>query len=694
MEEDGATETMFDAFDDISVASYESGDELPQGSFGTIVEVDISTRLVYDAVGLSSSEFRVLTLCPASNKTDDIHCTLECVQFEATSGTGPVYEALSYAWGDSTDRCVIYVDSLPFPVTRNLDVALRYLRKSEEHRVLWIDAICIDQENLAEKTHQVRMMRDIYKNATRVLVWLGESDKDIRKAMALLQRADGVKGSLPLHPIAAKYHDRLRQREDEGTEGDVRNHYSNKNIGPFAHGLEKIFKKPWWFRLWVVQEVLVASHPPLVGCGREWVSRGVVQSMMSNLAFEQLTVREGFLDDPISVIFFGGLPSNHSDLVGHLLNEGTFLGTLLMATSDRSTTQPHDQVYAVLGLATEDANEDIDIDYEQPYRIAYQKALVHLLDSGPELSFLEYATNRRGEVKIPSWCIDFSNPAWWVRPFKAGRALVPYSRGKGASGNQTKSTISHQPDQGTIQLLGTVVGLIDHIHVPECSMTGEQVTISEPEEKGVAGDQLVRIRSVLKDIATFTQLVRKALEGRFGEAEALQMLASGIVWKAAAWEDAWDNAWNRLWDSLGEDNLAEWRKDLQSDRYAAVEKYGQLIDADYYNLSKDWSHLRPELPNLQKLKEWAKTQISMVGVSLTMGSLFSTDTGYIGKFPTVSETLELGDLLCVIYGCRKPIVLRPVGEFYKVVAFVPINDLADGQYFYGPERQTETFTLY
>ncbi|KAL8760735.1 MAG: hypothetical protein Q9184_003093 [Pyrenodesmia sp. 2 TL-2023] len=230
-------------YDDISVASYESGDEIIEESYGTIVQGDVSTRLVYGAIDPSSSEFRILTPSPAKNKTDGIHCTLERVEFEASTGTWPAYEELSYTWGDATVRRMIYVNRLPFQVTRNLDVALRYLRQRDEPRVLWIDAVCIDQSNLAEKTHQVGMMGNIYRNAARVLVWLGESDKDIRKAMAFLQRADEVEGSLPLDPEVAK----LLRQPQQGNEREKGKHcLFMERCHSFAPGINKMFQKPWW----------------------------------------------------------------------------------------------------------------------------------------------------------------------------------------------------------------------------------------------------------------------------------------------------------------------------------------------------------------------------------------------------------------------------------------------------------------
>ncbi|KAL8930408.1 MAG: hypothetical protein Q9208_000591 [Pyrenodesmia sp. 3 TL-2023] len=693
------SERIFD--DDISVASYESGDELTEEPYGTLVQGDISTLSVYEAVGLSSSEFRILTLSPANNKTDDINCTLESVEFETTTGTWPVYEALSYTWGDNIDRCMIYVNRLPFPVTRNLDVALRYLREPDKPRVLWIDAVCINQWNLAEKTHQVGMMRSIYRNASRVLIWLGETDKDIRKAMAFLQRADEVEGSLYTPPSSlAEYREALQQVKEEGKaekrkakerkaeerKAEERNANDlSEKLRPFALGLAKIFQKQWWFRVWVVQEMLVAKKPPLLGCGRKWISWKVVRKLMYNVGLRE---SNGVLSKAEAVFNLALMAPDYSDLEIQRPRPWRSFKYLLVATSDRNTTQPHDKIYALLGLVTDNANEEIDIDYEQPYSMAYQKAMVHVLKSAKDLEFLMFAMNRRISSEIPSWCVDFSIPEWNSQSYLP-IPLREWQRGPlGASGRQTKATISHQPDRGTIQIMGTVVGRINQIHVSKCRTPGlttwdQRTDLNELLRK----DNMVNVIGswVLWDISTFTPMVRTVVENRFGKKEALQMLASGIVWKTAL-------GFDDISKHVGE-GFTWWQKYLIFDKYSALEKYVQLTFPDYRTLSRDWSHLGFKFPNLQKLKNWALR--SVVGTSrwLTNESLFTTDTGFFGKAPTPLNALEPGDLLCIIYGCGAPIVLRPSGESYKVVTFAHVNELAKGEYFDGPERQIETFTL-
>ncbi|KAK3325036.1 heterokaryon incompatibility, partial [Apodospora peruviana] len=86
------------------------------------------------------------------------------------------YETLSYTWGDESERRDIMVNLKRQPITASLECALQQLRLRDKDRRLWIDSMCIDQDDDAERQHLVQLMRRIYQGATHVLVWLGPSE--------------------------------------------------------------------------------------------------------------------------------------------------------------------------------------------------------------------------------------------------------------------------------------------------------------------------------------------------------------------------------------------------------------------------------------------------------------------------------------------------------------------------------------
>ncbi len=140
----------------------------------------------------SQRSIRTLVLLQNASR----HAPVEVRLCEVDLDTKPNYEALSYVWDPFRmgNRAAISCDGTIIEVTENCEMALRYLRYSDRPRVLWIDAICIDQSSEAEKTHQVRLMGDVYSFARRVIVWLGEGSDLNDFAFAFLRTFKETEG--------------------------------------------------------------------------------------------------------------------------------------------------------------------------------------------------------------------------------------------------------------------------------------------------------------------------------------------------------------------------------------------------------------------------------------------------------------------------------------------------------------------
>jgi hypothetical protein len=144
----------------------------------------------YSPLSYSNREIRLVTIHLSSEKSAPIECTTITVSLDQA----PSYHALSYCWGDPSITVPIRLNGAEVQVTENLGVALRYFRaalgelrdKNQQVR-LWIDAICINQANLDERSQQVQLMRDIYSGASCVVVWLGEEGEDGRLALQTIQ---------------------------------------------------------------------------------------------------------------------------------------------------------------------------------------------------------------------------------------------------------------------------------------------------------------------------------------------------------------------------------------------------------------------------------------------------------------------------------------------------------------------------
>jgi hypothetical protein len=196
----------------------------------------------YKALLQDGRSIRLLRLMPSSH----IATKIECEIFDAQIGAATLtpYEALSYTWGDASQTVDIGLSRCVFAATTNLEAALRALRKTDEPRVFWIDAICINQADLQEQAAQVRMMWDIYKAASCVVVWLGPEVGDSAIAMENIARNDSQT------KLAAR--EIMRQRPANNPDpawcgchaGDFETH-------PSRVGVQNLLNSRWFTRVWV-----------------------------------------------------------------------------------------------------------------------------------------------------------------------------------------------------------------------------------------------------------------------------------------------------------------------------------------------------------------------------------------------------------------------------------------------------------
>ena len=135
-----------------------------------------------------NNRIRLLRLMPNRIETADIKCELFHYSLEPDNSTH-LYDALSYVWGNPNETVDIVVNEHVLGVTKNLHAALVQLRDHSLERIIWIDALCIDQDNDEEKMQQIHFMARIYGQANRVIVWLGNAEDDSDRALEAISRA-------------------------------------------------------------------------------------------------------------------------------------------------------------------------------------------------------------------------------------------------------------------------------------------------------------------------------------------------------------------------------------------------------------------------------------------------------------------------------------------------------------------------
>ncbi|KAK4445451.1 heterokaryon incompatibility protein-domain-containing protein [Podospora aff. communis PSN243] len=203
--------------------------------------------MVYRPLSPKRSEIRLLTLHPDQGNSI-INTTLQVESLDEALD----FEALSYVWGDASIRKPIVVDGSTMMVTTNLEVALRQLRDAQSPRVVWADAVCINQQDVDERNSQIPIMGRIYSTARVVIAWLGEEHECPHFRVTLSWMQD------------SPYWKELK--EEIQTSSVARLLYSLE-LNKARLGFLRIAARPYWTRMWTFPEFELARSEPLCCCG-------------------------------------------------------------------------------------------------------------------------------------------------------------------------------------------------------------------------------------------------------------------------------------------------------------------------------------------------------------------------------------------------------------------------------------------
>jgi len=270
---------------------------------------------IYEPLCKLTDTIRVIHLRPykndeASGKTQTIQCSLKQVTF----GQLPEYEALSYAWGEETKPRTIRIGGEKVEVRENLWVALDELRKeTNKVRVLWIDALCINQDDSEERNRQVRLMAFIYSRAQKVHVWLGSSDA-------------------PRSGLRSKNSLCLKE-------------------------LEWVCDRGYWERLWIIQEIGLAKELSIVYADPQDLWRCPWNDFVELLSHSQTVMEEPYFSKAkLPLKLAQQRDDKHRSRLERLLSD--FNGA--------KCKEPRDKIYGLLGLAKDCPVNKIKVDYKKP----------------------------------------------------------------------------------------------------------------------------------------------------------------------------------------------------------------------------------------------------------------------------------------------------------------------------------------
>lgn len=289
----------------------------------------------YEPLEYDHHDFRLLKLSGSQNGEIDREL------YHAAFDSEP-YEALSYTWGGPELVEIIKVNNKTLRVTGNLYAALLRLQVPGKGRVLWIDAICIDQTSEADRSRQVSRMRDVFGNACQVIVWLGKATLEIDKFMSW-----------------------LRQHE-KASRGDADARIKDEQI---LLGARTLLRRPWFNRVWIIQEIANARSS-VIYAGGQHISASLFAEVM-------VTLEEEVDPHCLSVLNLMQQP-----LEGILQQrEENDLAKLLLKFQKCKASDERDKIYALRGLST-DLHDTLELypDYSQSTTDVVGKAVRYLFE--------------------------------------------------------------------------------------------------------------------------------------------------------------------------------------------------------------------------------------------------------------------------------------------------------------------------
>jgi hypothetical protein len=563
------------------------------------------------------------------------------------------YDCLSYTWGTlATDHFIQIEDgdapnstdsistpsSRPLRITEHLDLALRSIRSLDSPRWLWVDAICINQRDLDERSQQIPYMKHLFAHAHQVIVFLGgEADGSDRVPEICRIIYQAKERWSEIHGIG---------NEDPFSIDITLAEYQALGLPPsndnFWAALEAFLGRPWFTRAWIIQEVVHARKIFFI-CGR-WGLEGNELIYPLAITFDHRLLRKGpnQSKEPayaqgarqLAFMILLGLGSIADLEIHNLLN-------LLQGSRYTRSTDPRDRVYAFLGLSKEPEELELQPDYNEALRDTYVRYARYFVSRGlgPDLLYNVHVGNK--EVDLPSWVPNWSDnsipivrlaPQKRINEVKWALRDPPYNS---AGGLDTDMRLGTNPD--ALIAKGIFFDVIDQV--------GIQHHKSNPYD--VVDKCIKEMRELLGD-----------LEYPTGESQ------KNVVWRTAIWNRQFrlqleapvsyatkfePLIYRLMWGK----NDASVRKDIIQQLMARI--FIQIEE----NVDFD-TIICPKIDAvIQEAFADAKLFADQAAECCTQMRRCITKRGYLSHVPLSSQ---VGDVICVIFGSAIPFVIRAEGQ--------------------------------
>ena len=397
---------------------------------------------LYTPLDAEAREIRVLVVRSQTSDDGLIACSLTVVSLDEQ----PDFTTLSYCWGAPQPTKEILINGTRNPVTPNLAAALDHFRDSKDAEAtpIWIDALCINQNDLDERSAQVAMMMSIYAQSRCVHIWLGDEMGPLSNAMLTLEE---------VFTVSDKSDSVIEARCQALVDTWCAQSW-NYVAAKLRHILQ-IGANPYWQRMWILQEasfariIIMHAKGGRVDLGpsgelkedARHVAILHLNKVLSELSIavmarvrsdRRLTISTEIVDDIFDLtdrvenMLAVMVRVNWNKRIGDMIWSPSDIGVGAIESSNPElfityrrmlSTNPKDKIYGLLGFVKE--LRGLAPDYKKSTRLIYCEATLRLMRAAKDLRYLHQAcpvTDR-----LPSWVPDYSTPCAWLT-WRAARA--------------------------------------------------------------------------------------------------------------------------------------------------------------------------------------------------------------------------------------------------------------------------------
>ena len=621
-----------------------------------------SSAFQHQPLDSSNKEIRLIQILRPKRLSDQIQCTIRQTRLENAGD----YIALSYTWGSPHRTRTILLNGHEFEVTLNLEDFLREIRTKEKYMTFWIDAICINQNDLAERSSQVLIMKDIYSHATFVIAWLGRAQAYSERVFDFVEElANLIENNLTQNPDAIS----------AWIQSNTSPLFANCQWMAFAD----LLNRSYWSRAWIVQEVALSKSAVVMygKYGLQWnyflLASSIVFTHIGEITAAAFRSRNQVMD-PAEV----ALASFRLER----LCEGSskvrvITGTARSLLPDQpqtafydiirrhqlsSSTNPHDKIYAFLGLARAGHTEigGISVDYTISTSAIFRSMTIAHLENNRGLYILNDCYGIGRPAGFSSWTPCYEN-LWKESGELRFLEYPPHIVYKAASDVDPQYELAENNE--TLLLRGIridtikAVGHIADLRPGEMIEQGLDYNISNVHKswERIAGIEGLLDPSNLTEEGSLTEDFKKK-------------------WLATSYRG-------------GIHSTEAWLRTLLCNPNAD-------LDTNYFN---------PEF-GIDLQQRWKDKTISPDGtedehirVRMTFTStnrrFYVTSKGLYGLGPPVAS---VGDIVCIFLGGRTPFLIRASEKYYEVVSETYVQGLMRGEAVDALKRgilKEETFPL-